>query len=235
MCFSKRVRASAALILSLSSFRDIVQAVFALSASSSYLRLLGQDILASTEDCIPTEQLLYLQLARNRSRPRLATYPPALLTSLSFGSIRLQLSQLRHCSGCVIFPIARFVAAFPLGCCMSLCHVAPPKFFVMAHRREQLHGSFCSIVFRRWSADRAKERLRCATLLPLSGTMAYWSGCDAVEEGTCTVQQQLSGQNAALTALAGVYRGAANREGRHLEVSYELAARSRHSQQSLTF
>jgi hypothetical protein len=38
----------------------IVQAVFALSASSSYLRLSGQDILASTEDCIPTKQLLYL-------------------------------------------------------------------------------------------------------------------------------------------------------------------------------
>src|ERR1700682_3559988 len=54
MCFSKRVRASDALILSLSSFRDIVQAVFALSASSSYLRLLGQDILASAEDCILT-------------------------------------------------------------------------------------------------------------------------------------------------------------------------------------
>jgi hypothetical protein len=29
--------------------------------------------------------------------------------------------------------------------------------------------------------------------------------------------------------------GAANREGRHLEVNYEFAARSRHSQQSLTF
>src|ERR1700674_3668322 len=63
MCFSKRVRASDALILSLSSFRDIVQAVFALSASSSYLRLSGQDILASTEDCIPTKQLLYLPAA----------------------------------------------------------------------------------------------------------------------------------------------------------------------------
>ena len=58
MCFSKRVRASDALILSLSSFRDIVQAVFALSASSSYLRLLGQDILASAEDCIPPKHPL---------------------------------------------------------------------------------------------------------------------------------------------------------------------------------
>jgi hypothetical protein len=49
------------------------------------------------------------------------------------------------------------------------------------------------------------------------------------------VQQQLSGLNAVLTAIAGVYRGAANREGRHLEVNHELAARSLHSQQSLTF
>ena len=49
------------------------------------------------------------------------------------------------------------------------------------------------------------------------------------------VEQQLSGLNAALTAFAGAYRGAVNREGRHLEVNYELAARSRHSQQSLTF
>ena len=46
--------------------------------------------------------------------------------------------------------------------------------------------------------------------------------------------EQQSGLNAALT-LAGAYRGAVNREGRHLEVNYELAARSRHSQQSLTF
>ena len=49
------------------------------------------------------------------------------------------------------------------------------------------------------------------------------------------VEQQLSGLNAALTAFAGVYRGAVNREGRHLEVNYEFAARSRHSQQSPTF
>jgi hypothetical protein len=49
------------------------------------------------------------------------------------------------------------------------------------------------------------------------------------------IEQQLSGLNAALAAIGGVYRGAANREGRHLEVNYELVARSRHSQQSPTF
>ena len=65
--------------------------------------------------------------------------------------------------------------------------------------------------------------------------MASLSDCEAVKEERDRVEQQLSGLNAALTALAGVYRGAANREGRHLEVNYELASRSRHSQQSLTF
>ena len=48
-------------------------------------------------------------------------------------------------------------------------------------------------------------------------------------------RRQLSGLNAALTAFAGAYRGEVNREGRHLEVNYELAAHSRHSQRSLTF
>src|ERR1700704_2217404 len=57
MCFSKTVRASDAFILSLSSFRDTLHAAFALSASSSNLRLLGQGILASTEDCIPASKL----------------------------------------------------------------------------------------------------------------------------------------------------------------------------------
>src|SRR5450759_625325 len=74
MCFSKRVRASDAFILSLSSFRDTLQAVFALSASSSYLRLLGQDILASTEDCIPAKQLLYLP-ARSQVLSRITRAP----------------------------------------------------------------------------------------------------------------------------------------------------------------
>jgi hypothetical protein len=81
MCFSKRVRASDALILSLSSFRDIVQAVFALSASSSYLRLSGQDILASTEDCIPTKQLLYLP-ARSQVLSRITRAPNSRSTRI---------------------------------------------------------------------------------------------------------------------------------------------------------
>jgi hypothetical protein len=46
---------------------------------------------------------------------------------LACGSLRLKLSQLRHCNVCVVFPIARFMATFPLGCCVSLCHVAPSK------------------------------------------------------------------------------------------------------------
>ena len=49
------------------------------------------------------------------------------------------------------------------------------------------------------------------------------------------VRKQLLGLETALTAFAGVYRGAANREGRHLEVNHELAARSLRSQQSRTF
>jgi hypothetical protein len=48
MCISKRVRASDTSIASLASPRDRLQAAFALSASSSNLRLLGQGILAST-------------------------------------------------------------------------------------------------------------------------------------------------------------------------------------------
>jgi hypothetical protein len=45
------------------------------------------------------------------------------LQLLACGSLRLKLSQLRHRSGCGVFPIARFVAAFPFGCCVALCHV----------------------------------------------------------------------------------------------------------------
>src|ERR1700687_3685488 len=88
MCFSKRVRASDALILSLSSFRDIVQAVCALSASSSYLRLLGQDILASTEDCIPTKQLLYLP-----ARSQVQSYPASPVPQFPINPFRLSPSD----------------------------------------------------------------------------------------------------------------------------------------------
>jgi hypothetical protein len=88
MCFSKRVRASDALILSLSSFRDIVQAVFALSASSSYLRLLGQDILASAEDCIPTKQPLYLP-----ARSQVQSYPASPVPQFPIKPFRLSPSD----------------------------------------------------------------------------------------------------------------------------------------------
>ena len=68
-------------------------------------------------------------------------------------------------------------------------------------------------------------------------TSRIWRACLIVKQlkkERDRVEQQ-AGLNAALTAFAGAYRGAVNREGRHLEVNYEFAARSRHSQQSLTF
>jgi hypothetical protein len=49
---------------------------------------------------------------REHDRNLLISHPQLL----ACGSLRLKLSQLRHCSGCVVFPIARFVAAFPFGC-----------------------------------------------------------------------------------------------------------------------
>ena len=45
-----------------------------------------------------------------------------------------------------------------------------------------------------------------------------------------------AGQFCSWLVRGGVRSGAANREGRHLEVNYELAGRfRRHSQRSLTF
>jgi hypothetical protein len=74
--------------------------------------------------------------------------------------------------------------------------------------------------------------LHCRSRRERNGELVW--DCEAVEEGTET-----EWSNSCLAALSafvvGVYRGAVNREGRHLEVNYELAARSRHSQQSLTF
>jgi hypothetical protein len=75
------------------------------------------------------------------------------LQLLACGSLRLKLSQLRHCSGCVIFPIARFVAAFPLGCCVSLCHV-PSKVLRDGSASSGCTVSFDPLYSQRWSAGR---------------------------------------------------------------------------------
>jgi hypothetical protein len=97
----------------------IVQAALALSASSSYLRLLGLDILASTGNCIPTKQLLYLPAAAFAS------------SCLSFAVVAaVESFRLPD-----LWRRFRLVAACPFA-------MYPPKFFVMAHRRERLHGIF---------------------------------------------------------------------------------------------
>jgi hypothetical protein len=106
----------------------------------------------------------------------------------------------------------------------------------MAHRCERLHGILpdrhCILALELLAGKGTAPLCHTAAL---SGAMANLSDCEELKKERDRVQQQLSGPNAVLTALAGVYRGAANREGRHVEVNYELAARSRHSQQSPTF
>jgi hypothetical protein len=91
--------------------------------------------------------------------------------------------------------------------------------------------------------DRSERASRPTTRRKMSAVSRakisrLWRACLIVKQlkkERDRVEQQLSRLSGALTAFAGAYRGAVNREGRHLEVNYEFAARSRHSQQSLTF
>ena len=146
MCFSKRVRASDAFILSLSSFRDTLHAALALSASSSNLRLLGQGILASTEDCIPASNSTF--------QPARKSYPAIASQRWSAGRVGVGSTSVVPFCGLVDCG-TNSLTTVSHGYCATL---PPSEDHGMANLSGKSRAKIAAAQRARWAKVRAKRR-----------------------------------------------------------------------------